>query len=89
MNIRLIDSLTLDNSGKDSKTELQEYLQAIKLSLPSYQIIAEEGEAHERIFTVECRVDSLNMPVKANGKSKRAAEQSAAEKALNLIQSNS
>jgi len=85
----LIDSLTLDDSGKDSKTELQEYLQAIKLSLPSYRIIAEEGEAHERIFTVECHVESLNMPVKANGKSKRAAEQSAAQKVLNLIQSNS
>jgi ribonuclease III len=81
-------SLSLDKSEKDSKTELQEYLQARKLDLPSYEVVAEEGEAHDRLFTVECKIQSLDEPICANGKSKRIAEQSAANKTLLILQSN-
>lgn len=83
----LLDSLSLEDTEKDSKTELQEYLQAMNLPLPAYKVIAEKGEAHNRIFTVECQVDSLSHAVSADGKSKRIAEQSAASKTLKLIQS--
>lgn len=86
----LIENLSLDDSDKDSKTELQEYLQGRKLALPSYKIIAEEGEAHERIFTVLCEIngiDGVDGGIQASGKSKRAAEQCAAQKVLNLIRS--
>ena len=86
----LIENLSLDDSDKDSKTELQEYLQGRKLALPLYKIIAEEGEAHERIFTVLCEIngiDGVDGGIQAIGKSKRAAEQSAAQKVLNLIRS--
>lgn len=79
-------SLTLDSAEKDSKTELQEYLQARKLALPNYEVVAEDGEAHERLFTVECKIESLAEPVSANGKSKRIAEQSAANKTLLVLQ---
>ncbi len=82
-----IDTLTLEDSDKDSKTELQEYLQARKLHLPSYRVVAEAGEAHDKVFSVECRIDSIDEPVNANGKSKRAAEQSAAQQVLNRLQS--
>jgi len=85
----LLDSLTLEDNGKDSKTELQEYLQGRKLALPSYRVLVEEGEAHERIFTVQCDVDCLASTVTATGKSKRAAEQSAARKILKCIKSGS
>ena len=82
----LLASPDLRESTKDSKTELQEYLQARKLPLPQYRVVAEEGQAHKRIFTVECRVEPLEKPVIANGKSKRIAEQLAALQTLQLIQ---
>ena len=81
----LLASPDLRESTKDSKTELQEYLQARKLPLPQYRVVAEEGEPHKRIFSVECRVEPLEKPVIANGKSKRVAEQQAALQALQLI----
>ena len=81
----LIENISLEDSGKDSKTGLQEYLQGRKLELPSYKVVAEEGEAHQRTFTVLCEIKGIEQIIKATGKSKRAAEQSAAQKALNLI----
>ncbi len=83
---QLLSSPQLRESTKDSKTELQEYLQARKLPLPRYTVIAEEGEAHKRIFSVECRIEPLEKPVTATGKSKRVAEQQAALKTLKLLQ---
>ena len=44
----LLDELTIDNVPKDPKSELQEYLQAGKKSLPAYNVVAEEGEAHRQ-----------------------------------------
>ncbi len=82
----LLAGLSLEDSGKDAKTELQEYLQARKQPLPAYQVIAEKGEAHDRVFTVACRIESLHDVIEASGKSKRAAEQSAAHAALALLQ---
>ncbi len=81
----LLDELTLKNIPKDPKSELQELLQANKKSLPAYQIIAEEGEAHDKLFTIECAVDGIAEPVVAQGRSKRDAEQAAAKTALQMI----
>ena len=77
--------LSLKHPGKDPKTALQEILQARKQALPAYRVIAEDGEAHERSFTVECSIELLAEPVVASGRSKRIAEQAAAGKALDLI----
>ena len=82
----LLAAPDLRESSKDSKTELQEYLQARKLPLPQYRVVAEEGEAHKRVFTVECRIQPLEKSVVATGKSKRAAEQQSAQLALKLVQ---
>ncbi len=82
----LLNGLDLDNIGKDPKTVLQELLQSKKMSLPVYKIIAEDGEAHMRVFTVLCEISDLNEQVQGEGKSKRFAEQSAASKALKLIE---
>ena len=85
----LLSELSLENLTKDPKTELQEYLQARQQSLPLYKIIAEEGEAHSREFTVECQVSLLNETVIARGKNKRSAEQSVARLILDLIEERS
>lgn len=67
--------------GKDPKTLLQEYLQARKLALPEYALVATEGEAHQQIFHVVCRIPALNIAAEGSGGSRRAAEQVAAETA--------
>ena len=81
----LLDELTAENIPKDSKSELQEYLQANKKSLPAYNVVAEEGEAHDKLFTIECSVDGITKPIVAKGRSKRNAEQTAARTALEMI----
>ena len=84
----LLNELSVDNFNKDPKTELQEYLQARKLQLPVYKIIEEVGEAHERLFTIECQIEGLENMAIAQGGNKRGAEQSAAQKALELLQAS-
>ncbi len=71
--------------GKDPKTLLQEYLQNQKMSLPIYNIIATEGEAHQQSFTVECYLKELNIRSQGHGSSRRNAEQVAAKNAYQLI----
>lgn len=63
---------------QDAKTALQEWAQARALPLPSYHEIAREGPPHDPLFTVEVEVEGLP-PAAAQGRSKRAAEQAAAE----------
>jgi ribonuclease-3 len=77
----------LKTLGKDAKTLLQEMLQARKLPLPHYLVIATQGEAHEQTFEVECRVEKLKITTRGRGASRRIAEQIAAEAAYQRIQS--
>lgn len=74
-----------DSLGKDAKTLLQECLQARKLPLPQYAVIAVQGEAHAQLFQVECKVASLNIITQGVGASRRVAEQAAAESAYRKI----
>jgi ribonuclease III len=67
---------------KDPKTRLQEYLQARKLSLPVYTVLALEGPAHQQRFKVECQLDGLANKAIGLGSSRQRAEQEAAEKIL-------
>ncbi len=64
--------------GKDSKTLLQELLQAKRMPLPQYSIVAIHGEAHCQRFTVECTITGLSIRAQGEGLSRRAAEQNAA-----------
>lgn len=62
---------------RDSKTVLQELLHARGLSHPAYRTIARAGSDHAPVFTVE--VDGGEAGIaRADGASKRAAEQAAA-----------
>ncbi len=67
---------------KDPKTALQEHLQGRKLALPRYSVQRTEGEAHDQLFIVECRVDDLGLVASGQGPSRRTAEQAAAEAVL-------
>ncbi len=68
--------------GKDPKTNLQEWLQARKLHVPEYAVVATRGDAHAQVFDVECRIAELGCVTTATGSSRRAAEQAAAAAAL-------
>jgi len=70
--------------GKDPKTQLQEYLQGRRLSLPQYNVVGVRGEAHEQQFQVECLVPELDIRTLGDGSSRRSAEQSAARRAYDL-----
>ena len=71
---------------RDAKTGLQEWAQARSLPLPVYTVVRREGAAHEPVFDVECAVSGLP-PVRAEGRSRRAAEQAAAGRMIDLIES--
>jgi ribonuclease-3 len=81
----LIDTTTIDNWRKDAKTELQELLQAKRLPVPSYRIVATHGQAHAQTFDVEGAVPSLQMACTGSGRSRRAAEQEAARQLLEKL----
>jgi ribonuclease-3 len=81
--LAVIDPL---DAGKDAKTALQEYLQARRLALPQYSLIATRGEAHAQIFEVDCFIAELNLRSRGCGGSRRAAEQEAARAALSEVE---
>ena len=75
----------LQDIGKDAKTQLQEYLQQRKLSLPIYAVIDVLGEDHAREYMIECQLPELKLHAKAKASSKRHAEKLAAAQILELI----
>jgi ribonuclease-3 len=70
---------------KDAKTRLQELLQSRHLKLPAYSVTRVHGEAHAQTFEVECRVSEQNKATHGSGKSRRLAEQQAAEAMLKAL----
>lgn len=73
------------DSLKDSKTRLQEVLQARELPLPVYAVESVRGEPHKQVFRVSCRIEPLELRTEGEGGSRRAAEQEAARHALEQI----
>jgi ribonuclease-3 len=70
---------------KDSKTRLQEHLQARGLPLPAYEVVRTEGEIHAQTFWVRCEVSTLGLGATGQGLSRRRAEQEAAAVVLSEI----
>jgi ribonuclease-3 len=71
--------------SKDPKTRLQEYLQARRIAVPDYAVVATRGEAHAQVFDVECRIAALGVVTTGSGSSRRAGEQAAAAAALGEV----
>ncbi len=78
-----------DSVQKDPKTSLQEHLQGRKLALPEYETVSVSGEPHAQTFVVRCVVPELKVMAEAEGHSRRAAEQRAAEQVLQQLQQQS
>jgi ribonuclease-3 len=84
----IIANTEVDNWSKDAKTELQEWLQARKLPVPAYSIVATRGQAHAQTFVVECGVVTLGLSEKGEGRSRRIAEQEAARRMLDTLKAS-
>ena len=79
----LIDQLDAFETNYDYKSQLQERVQVQHGVIPDYSIIREEGPDHDKTFWVTLKV--IDIETEGNGKSKKAAEQDAAKKALDLL----
>lgn len=75
--------LTLEQTN--AKSALQELLQARGLALPVYELVDETGPPHQRTFHVELRLGET-FHVQASSATKRAAEQAAAQQAIERLQ---
>jgi ribonuclease III len=80
----ILEDLDPATLGKDPKTRLQELLQARRIALPRYTVVATRGEAHEQQFRVECQIPELEVCTLGEGASRRAAEQEAARHAFEI-----
>lgn len=65
----------------DYKTDLQEITQLLYGTLPEYKLIKQQGEEHQRVFTIAVYLGDKKMGI-ASGKKKKEAEMLAAKKAL-------
>ena len=68
----------------DHKSELREFLQARGLPAARYDVVREDGPDHRKTFWVEVSVDG-RVSATGTGPSKKEAEQSAAEQALEQL----
>ncbi|MCC5013933.1 MULTISPECIES: ribonuclease III [Legionella] len=80
-----LDDEGLHDNLKDAKTQLQEYLQAEKRPLPEYNLTKIEGEEHEQVFHVSCKVSGFRTVTSGQGPNRRKAEQHAATLLLQLL----
>lgn len=81
-------TMTPDRLAKDAKTRLQEALQGMHFELPAYKVLHIDGAAHAQNFCCACTIARLGIEETGQGKSRRAAEQEAAAKALERLQAH-
>ena len=73
-------------SLKDAKTRLQEHLQGRGRPLPVYELLSAEGPEHRPSFKVCCRLGDAHDVTEGTASNRRAAEQDAAERMLQLLE---
>lgn len=70
---------------RDAKSALQEYLQALGEETPAYEIIAQDGPPHARVFTARVlRADGTELGI-GKGARKQRAEEAAAQMAMQTL----
>ncbi len=76
-----LDEILESGSWMDPKSHLQELAQSQEIATPVYKVMDEHGPDHDKLFTVGVYVNN-KLRGKGQGPSKQAAQQQAAEKAL-------
>ena len=79
-----INSLVKEKYLQDYKGRLQEIIQGKSKRKPSYKVIGQKGPQHRKVFTIEARIGKRVIG-KGRGKSKKEAEQRAAQQALTAM----
>ncbi len=80
---RVLDNIDPDD-WRDFKTELQEYTQGQGHGAPEYEIIAQSGPAHARVFTAVVFVEGKQLG-SGEGNTKKNAQQAAARAAIGML----
>ena len=83
----LIEGMNEELLDQDFKTKLQEYTQRHLNSTPHYIVTDEEGPDHDKTFEVVISIEGKTYGM-GRGRSKKEAEQQAAEAALMSLQEN-
>ncbi|MCJ7774223.1 MAG: ribonuclease III [Desulfobacterales bacterium] len=83
----LSDPIVPKTAHHDYKSRLQELVQTMKGEIPLYDVIHESGPDHDKTFSVQLTVSGVS--TKGVGKSKKLAEQDAAQKAFELLEKES
>jgi len=82
-----IDAIVADESFRNYKGDLLEYLQAGGNGMPHYEVISEEGPDHDKVFTVAVYFNGEEIG-RGEGSSKKDAEQLAAAQAMKKLKGN-
>ena len=79
-----MDDFLADRGQINYKGELLEYYQSQGLGMPRYDLVHEHGSDHDKLFTVQVKLEGRAIG-RGTGKSKKVAEQDAARAALDHL----
>lgn len=79
-----LQQVTRPDRSTDFKTDLQEFCQEMFEALPVYEVVQESGPDHQKTFEVEIWIQGESFGV-GSGRSKKEAEQKAAEGTLKRL----
>lgn len=79
------ETIDLDSIFKDYKTSLQEITQATIGQTPQYIVASSSGPDHQKEFVIEVKIGDKIIS-SAKGKSKKEAQQKAAELAIKILE---
>jgi ribonuclease III len=82
----LLDTVVTSPANQDYKSRVQELVQMKHQDMPVYTVVRETGPDHNKTFRV--RLEIGEMQAEGAGKSKKAAEQEAARKGLEILKSD-
>ena len=82
---KIAEKSNFNTIDKDSKTNLQEWLQAKGMEIPIYTVTKITGKPHEQTFFVECFVPEFNKKIESSAQSRKKAEQISAKKMLDFL----
>ncbi|MDR0842103.1 MAG: ribonuclease III [Acidobacteriota bacterium] len=81
-----LDNIDIEKlTAGDFKSALQERLHNLGRSEPIYQVVGERGPDHQKIFAIQAVVDG-EVIAEASGRTKKEAQQSAAQIALGKLE---
>ena len=80
-----MDQILSEEQHRNFKSMLLELAQGRNLGTPHYIVLSEDGPDHNKLFTVEVRIQNHPMGI-GSGNSKKRAEQRAAQNALAQLQ---